>query len=262
MVEQVLSKDGTSIAVWRSGVGPPLVLVHGTTADHSRWAPVLPAFEERFTVLAMDRRGRGESGDSDDYTFEREFEDVAAVVGWAGRSVYLLGHSHGAVCALEGALLVDGVAKLILYEPPLGFVVAPKHTIQELEALLEAGKRDELLTVFFREVAGVPPEQIEQMRSMPAWKGRLAAAGTVSREERVNREYTFEPDRFRELRVPTLLLEGGDSPEPFKKADRALAAVLPDCRVAALAGQRHVAMDTATELFTKSVLSFLEEKSP
>jgi pimeloyl-ACP methyl ester carboxylesterase len=258
MVEQVVSKDGASIAVWRSGAGPPLVLVHGTTADHSRWAPVLPAFEERFTVLAMDRRGRGESGDSDDYTFEREFEDVAAVVDWAGEPVYLLGHSHGAVCVLEGALLTERVAKLILYEPPLGFVAAPEHVIEELEALLEAGRRDELLTVFFREVASVPPQEIERMRSMPAWDARLAAADTVSREERVNREYTFEPDRFRELHVPTLLLEGGDSPEPFKKADRVLAAALPDCRVAILPGQRHVAMDTAPDLFTKEVLNFLE----
>jgi pimeloyl-ACP methyl ester carboxylesterase len=175
MVERVVSKDGTSIAVWQSGAGLPLILVHGTTADHSRWSPVLPAFEERFTVLAMDRRGRGESDDSDDYMFEREFEDVAAVVDWAGEPSYLLGHSHGAVCALEGALLTEGVAKLILYEPPLGFVVAPQHVIEELEALLEAGKGDELLTVFFREVAGVPPEQIERMRSMPAWDARLPA---------------------------------------------------------------------------------------
>src|SRR5688572_26807167 len=78
-LEQVISPDGTAIAVWRSGAGPPLVLVHGTTADHSRWAPVVPALEERFTVLAIDRRGRGRSGDADHYALERESEDVAAV---------------------------------------------------------------------------------------------------------------------------------------------------------------------------------------
>ena len=121
-VEQVVSADGTPIAVWRSGEGPPLVLVHGAAADHSRWAPVLPALEERFTVLAIDRRGRGRSGDADDYALEREFEDVAAVVEWAGEAVNVLGHSHGGVCALEAALLTDRIGKLVLYEPPMGFL--------------------------------------------------------------------------------------------------------------------------------------------
>ncbi len=79
-LEQVVSADGTSIAIWRSGSGPPLVLVHGTAADHGRWAPVLPALEARFTVLAIDRRGRGGSGDADDYALQREYEDVVAAV--------------------------------------------------------------------------------------------------------------------------------------------------------------------------------------
>jgi pimeloyl-ACP methyl ester carboxylesterase len=109
--ETVLSEDGTSIAVWQSGEGAPLVLVHGTTADHTRWAPVLPALEERFNVLAIDRRGRGRSGDADDYAIEREFENVAAVVEWAGDGVNLLGHSYGGVCAIEAALLTDRVRK-------------------------------------------------------------------------------------------------------------------------------------------------------
>ena len=103
LVEEVLSADGTQIAAWRSCDGPALVLVHGAAADHRRWAPVLPALEERFTVLAIDRRGRGQSGDSDDYALEREFEDVAAVVEWAGEAVHVLGHSYGGICALDCA---------------------------------------------------------------------------------------------------------------------------------------------------------------
>src|SRR5262245_17847520 len=50
----VASKDGTSIAVRVSGRGVPLVLVHGTTADASRWTPLLPPLEARFAVHAMD----------------------------------------------------------------------------------------------------------------------------------------------------------------------------------------------------------------
>ena len=98
-----------AIAYRRSGEGPPLVLVHGTAADHSRWRPVLPALEERFTVHAIDRRGRGGSGDSDGYAVEREFEDIAAMVDSLGESVNVLGHSYGGLLALEAALLTRNV---------------------------------------------------------------------------------------------------------------------------------------------------------
>src|SRR4029450_11134152 len=77
---RVTSRDGTQIAYWASGEGPPLMVVHGTTADHTRWRPWLPYLEPHATVHALDRRGRGASGDAPDYDVAREFEDVAAVV--------------------------------------------------------------------------------------------------------------------------------------------------------------------------------------
>src|SRR5829696_4622459 len=116
-VETITSEDGTPIAYRRSGEGPPLVLVHGAAADRGRWSPVLPALEKRFTVYAIDRRGRGGSGDSDGYTMEREAEDVASVVDSIGEPVNLLGHSYGALLALEAALVAKNVRKLVLYEP-------------------------------------------------------------------------------------------------------------------------------------------------
>lgn len=66
-MEKVHSRDGTPIAYRRSGTGPPLLLVHGTMADHTRWTPVLPPLERHFTVYALDRRGRGGSGDAEPY---------------------------------------------------------------------------------------------------------------------------------------------------------------------------------------------------
>ena len=82
------TEGGTPVAYRRYGKGPPLVLIHGTASDHSRWMPVLPALEDRFTVYAIDRRGRGGSGDSDRYEIEREFEDVSAVVDSRGVAVH------------------------------------------------------------------------------------------------------------------------------------------------------------------------------
>jgi pimeloyl-ACP methyl ester carboxylesterase len=61
-IETASSRDGAPIAYERGGESPPLVLVHGTTSDHSTWELVQPELQKHFTVYAMDRQGRGESG--------------------------------------------------------------------------------------------------------------------------------------------------------------------------------------------------------
>jgi pimeloyl-ACP methyl ester carboxylesterase len=259
--ETVTSLDGTPIAYWRGGEGPPLVLVHGAPADHGRWAPVLPAFERRFTVCAVDRRGRGGSGDSEDYAIEREFEDIAAVVDSLGAPANLLGHSFGALCALEAALLTRNVRKLVLYEPGLNVSdeqIYPPGLIDRLEALLEAGDRDGVVATVARELAGASPDVLEHMRSLPMWEARVAAAHTIPRETRAEEAYRFDPKRVRDLGVPTLLLSGEDSPEYMAASDKAVDEALPDSRIVVMPGQGHVAMDTGTDLFTTEVLRFLE----
>jgi pimeloyl-ACP methyl ester carboxylesterase len=219
--ESITSKDGTLIAYWQSGEGPPLVLVHGTAADHGRWAPVLPTFEERFTVCVVDRRGRGGSGDSGDYAIEREYEDISAVVDSVGEPTILLGHSYGALCALEAALLTRHVRKLVLYEPGIevaGQEIYPQEVIERLEALLEAGDRDGVVATFMREVARLPLETVERMRSQPAWQALVSAARTIPRELRAGKAYGFDPERFGDLGVPTLLLSGSGATRPGRLA--------------------------------------------
>ena len=262
--ETVTSVDGTPIAYWRSGEGSPLVLVHGTAADHGRWRPVLPAFEERFTVCAVDRRGRGGSGDPDDYAIEREFEDVAAVVDSLGEPANLLAHSYGALVALEAALLTTNVSRLVLYDPGIevaGEEIYPQEVIERLETLLATGDRDGVVATTMREVAGLPPKVVEYMRSQPAWQARVAAAHTIPRELRAVKAYRFDPERFGDLRVPTLLLGGGESPAALRKAGEAVDGALPDSRIVVMPGHGHAAMDTGTDLFTTEVLRFVEGPS-
>jgi pimeloyl-ACP methyl ester carboxylesterase len=256
----VASKDGTPIAFERCGSGPPLVLVHGTTASHTRWLPVLPALAEEFSVYAIDRRGRGASGDADNYAIEREFEDVAAVVDSLDEPVNLLGHSYGAICALEATLLTGNVAKLILYEPPVavsGALAARDDVSLRLHALLDAGDREGVVATFMQEVVGMPDHELQRYKALPAWPARVAAAHTLPREDQGQKQYRFLPERFAQMRVPTLLLLGGDSPVAFGDATRAVDAALPDSRIAVLPGQQHIAIDTAPELFTGEVLAFL-----
>jgi pimeloyl-ACP methyl ester carboxylesterase len=89
------------------GVGPPLVLVHGSVGHHTAFAPLVGELRDEFTIFAMDRRGFGASRDNPGYSAEREFSDVAAVgnavAARTGELVALFGHSWGASCALGAA---------------------------------------------------------------------------------------------------------------------------------------------------------------
>lgn len=63
-----------------SRAGPPLVLVHGSMADHTAFDPFVEALRNHSATFPMDRRGFGASGDGPVYAIERDFEDVSAVV--------------------------------------------------------------------------------------------------------------------------------------------------------------------------------------
>lgn len=262
MVTTVTSTDGTPIAFERSGHGPALALVHGTTADRTRWATLISALISHRTVYAMDRRGRGDSGDADTYSIEREFEDVSAVVEAAGDSVDLLGHSFGALCAMEAAVRTGRVRKLILYEPYFPVEgVGPLYAEGERErfqALIDGGDRELLLSTFMKDLVGLTDAELETMRAEPSWQGRLAAAHTLVREMD-EAEYRFDPERFRSLRSNCLLLVGEKSPPVMKAPSQLLASTLPDSRTVILPGQGHGAISMAPELFAQEVIQFLNE---
>ncbi|HUF09009.1 MAG TPA: alpha/beta hydrolase [Rhodothermales bacterium] len=258
----VTSKDGTRIAFWRSGAGPPLLLIHGGTADHTTtWRFVRKEFERRFTVYAMDRRGRGGSGDSPEYDLLREAEDVAAVVDSIGGPANVLGHSYGALCAIEASLLTPNVRRLILYEgvPLDGAALYRPGTADRVEALLRQGDVEGMLVAMYSELVEMPREEIELMRSQSeAWRRRIANAPSMPRELRCERDYVFKPERFADMRVPTLLLVGGDSPPRELHNARGVARALTDATVVRLPKQQHVAMYTAPEAFVREVVLFLE----
>jgi pimeloyl-ACP methyl ester carboxylesterase len=256
----VRSTDGTAIAWEQTGDGPPLVLVHGTTADRTRWAGVVGPLAERFTVYAVDRRGRGLSGDGDAYAIEREFEDIAAVVDAIEGPVNLLGHSYGALCSLEAATRTSNIGKLVLYEPPIpvGVQIVPDEVLARIDALVEADERDTALRTFFTEVVQMTVAELEMVSSLPSWRARVAAAHTLARETRVERDWRPNHGHFEKISVPTLLLEGSESPPFLHEAIRLLEKTIPGVRTVVFEGQAHVAMDSAPELFVREVVSFLQ----
>lgn len=258
-MEQTTSKDGTIISYKQSGTGPPLLLVHGTTADHKRWAGITPILEQHFTVYAMDRRGRGGSSDSPDYSILYEAEDVAAVVEAIGEPVFLMGHSYGAVCSLEASLLTDKIQRLILYEPPVptGLQLYPPGFPDRMQALIDQDQLEDALEMFFREIVKMPDHEFEKYRQLPMWKTRIQLAPTIPRELTIDRYYSFEPEKFHTLHIPALLLLGGDSPQIFQQAIEIIDSALPNSQTSILPGEQHIAMDTNPDLFIKEILNFL-----
>ena len=260
----VRSADGTMIGYVRSGEGAPLLLVHGATSDRSRWRPVQAALDARYGVHAMDRRGRGASGDATAYALQREVEDVVALVEAIGAPVHVLAHSYGAVCALEASRVTANMRSLILYEPPMSTPATPPEqqnaqdaVIREIEACVAKGDRAGALDTFYRKNLRMPEAELEALHRLPDWPNRLALAHTLPRELREVWRYRFDPTRFREHRVPTLVVLGGDSAPRYHDSTAMLKAGLPGSQVAVLAGHQHVAINTGPELFAATVHDFL-----
>ena len=253
----VRSKDGTLIAVECAGAGPSLVIVHGGTGDRSRWTPLFPLFASRFRVCAMDRRGHGASGDSPHYALQREAEDVAAVVNSRPHAVFLLGHSYGAVCALEAAFLTGKISKLVLYEPPLQDL-DHSAVVARMERMIQEGDREQALVTFLREIVMISPSEIVAMKERPSWPGLLASVESSIRQARALAGYRFDPKRMSTMNVPTLLLTGSETASPqLKQAISGLLESLPNRSLFVFEGQQHNAMDTVPQQFAEAVGSFL-----
>jgi pimeloyl-ACP methyl ester carboxylesterase len=262
-IVHVRSRDGSLIGFERFGAGAPMVLVHGGTGDRTRWTPVASALAERFTVHAMDRRGRGLSDrEALDYTVRREGEDVAAVVEAAGRDVYLVGHSYGAICCLEAAQLTSAIGRMVLYEPPIptpGHPVFPPGAQERLRSAAASNDPERILEVFFAEVIELPPGAIATMRAAPMWQARLDAARTLLREGDAVESYRLSED-LASIAAPVRLFLGTESPHYYRPAIEAVASRLPVADIVPMSGQAHLAIDHDPEQFVASLLAFVNAR--
>src|SRR6266566_6646067 len=249
----VISKDGTAIAFDQSGIGPALILVAGATATRVAEAELSAHLAPHFTVLAYDRRGRGDSSDTAPYAVEREVEDIEALINEAGGSAFVFGHSSGAVLALEAArLLPTKITKLAVYEPP--FIIddsrppAPQDYVPHLMELVSSGRRGEAVEYFMTGV-GTPAEMVAQMRQSPMWPGLEAVAHTLAYDGMImgdtQRGDPLPLRKWAAVTVPTLVMDGtvflgrGESHVFLRHGADELATILPDAQRRTLEGQDH-----------------------
>jgi pimeloyl-ACP methyl ester carboxylesterase len=249
-MDTVASKDGTTIAFDRSGDGPAVILVGGAIQHRAidpRTARLAELLSSSFTVYHYDRRGRGDSGDTAPYAVEREIDDIDALIRDAGGSASLFGMSSGAVLSLDAADRGLAVTKLALYEPP--FMVddtrppVPADYRERLTAMLSEGRRGEAVELFMTEAVGVPAEAVSPMRGAPFWPGLESVAHTLPYDHAIMCDLTsglpLPAARWAGVTIPTLVINGGESPAWARNAVQAIVDVLPQAERRSLAGQTH-----------------------
>ncbi len=252
-MRSIRSRDGTLIAYQRTGTGLPVIVVNGALSEKSATGPLASFLSERFSVFAYDRRGRGESGDVQPYAVRREVEDLQAVIGEAGGEAFVIGHSSGAVLALEAAARGLPIMKLALYEPP--FIVdrsrpsPPEDYAAQMAALLSAGRRGDAVEYFMKTGPEIPAVVIAQLRRSPMWPSFERMAHTLLYDIALMGDaMSGEPisaERWSGARMPVLVMVGGSSPQWAHNSAKALARALPNAQARVLEGQEHGAAPEA-----------------
>ena len=259
----VVSKDGTRIAYERMGSGPAVVLIDGAMCSRA-FGPmpkIAALLKDHFTVYLYDRRGRGESGDTQPYSKAREVEDIDALVRAAGGAAFAVGLSSGAALALEAAASGLPLRKLAIYEPP--FVTtdsaagAQADHEGKLKALVAAGARGAAVKYFIRDMVNVPAPFVLMMQLMRGVWGKLkAVAHTLPYDAAIMGNWRVPAARLAGVRTPTLAMYGGKTDTRLKRAVEELVNVLPDVRQQTLPGQTH---NVSAAVLVPAVVQFLKE---
>jgi pimeloyl-ACP methyl ester carboxylesterase len=240
-METATSSDGTRLAYDRSGDGPPLILVQGAFNDRQTTSPLALALAD-FTVLNLDRRGRGASGDTAPYSVEREIEDVAALIDAAGGRAAVFGYSSGANLVVQAAAAGLPITELALYEPAYNAhdtdPTLPDDLPEQLARLVDVGDRGGAVELYQSVAVGLPSAVIEQLRHAPFRPAMEAIAHTLAYDAAVVGDRSL-PSDLSTVRVPTLVIRGEDSPPFLRDAAQAVADALPDAALVTLAGQGH-----------------------
>lgn len=240
----VTSKDGTTITFDVYGSGPALILVGGAFQYRAFDPPTVTLAEllaKNFTVYHYDRRGRGDSSDTQPYEIEHEIEDIDALIAEAGGTAYVFGMSSGAVLALKAAAHGSIITKLALYEPPFRNEEnpVPENFLSHITELDAAGDRDGTVRYFLTTGVGVPEAIVDGMQRSPMWPGFTAIAPTLVYDSLVMGDSKVPSDELAHITVPTLVLAGGNSPAWAQEAMASTAAALPEATQKTLEGQDH-----------------------
>jgi pimeloyl-ACP methyl ester carboxylesterase len=267
----LMDVNGTELFVERRGEsGDPMVLVHGSWADHRTWNVVLPKLAGLFSVAVYDRRGHGRSArPPGPYRIEDDVADLVGVLEALDHyPAHIVGLSLGGSIALRlAAERADLFRSLVVHEPPI-------YTLLGAEAPELAKFRERGAAVAERLAAGDPRGAahlfVETVAATEGDWDRIGPAGQellVAHADRWLAEYlgegTFEldPSGLAEFYPPALLTNGALGSPVFGQLLDALEPRLPNARRQKLPGTGHFPHLTHPDLFVGVLFSFCAERN-
>ena len=263
MTSREIDVDGIRIHVAEAGEGRALVLLHGLTATHANWEATIPAFADRWRVIAPDLPGHGRSG-KPDAPYSIDF--YAGVIRSLGRELgvpeaVVIGNSLGGQIALELAISYPRWTRALVLAAPAGAFTAP---VQALRWAVGAAARPEVLRValpwaFERCVYDPSLPFCEERRRLLA--ERLAHedypsfARAIARSLRGALAAARQP--VERVFQPTLVVWGREDRMVGVAGSRRLMRALPHARLTVLERCGHLPMLEQGERFNRAVEEFL-----
>lgn len=260
------SPDGCRLVYVVEGSGPTVVFVHGGLARASGWIGVTDLLRDSFRCVLVDQRGHGTSDWGGGPDIDRATDDLLSVIHRLGPVHAVVGHSYGALVALEAARCASRavIERLAIYEPPLsvGGAIMSAATLDQVDAAVAAGDYEGALLLHLgADSAGLSQAEVDAFRSNPMLRPMyvelvMQAPSIAPALRSCVRLDSTEP--YRSIDIPTLLLLGSASaPHPFRTSIDALLDVLPRAQLAELQGQTHTALLFAPHLVADELRRFL-----
>jgi len=258
--------NNLNLAYTDSGIGRPLVLIHGYPFNRSLWNEQITALTSNYRVIAPDLRGFGDSEAAPD----------TATMNVMAQDVVLLLNQLGIVRATICGLSMGGYVALALYKQLPSRVRAliladtrassdteeAKQTrVQQAEKALSegmAGIADAMLPKLLTpETVSKRPEVVKRVRDMMLKtkpEGAAAALrGMAARDD--------QTDLLAKIAVPSLILVGAeDAITPVADSEKMHQAIAGS-RLHVLENAGHVSNIERTEQFNEALSSFMKELS-
>lgn len=259
---ETVRANGVEVAFERAGTGPPIVFVHGATADSRMWQPQLAALADEFTVVAWDEPGAGRSSDVPPGFQLRDYADcLAAVIESVDLGpAAVVGLSWGGTITLElYRRRPELVERLVLTDTYAGWkgslsAEEVKARVDGLRQALTADEQDfdPTLPGLF---AAEPPAEFVAL---------LAEIGRDVRPESMRVSLTImaetdQRDLLPQVTVPTLLIWGEqDARSPLYVAEQFEQAI-PGAELTVIPGAGHVSNLERPSVFNDAVRAFCRE---